>query len=79
MKRGVEKVVKTERERQRERQRERERSAMRRWREKRGTQRERIAGQENRGRTRRQEREKGAGSPFYSEAGIPGYCQVSVR
>ena len=25
-----------------------------------------------------QEREEGTSSPFYTESGIPGYCQVTV-
>jgi hypothetical protein len=29
-------------------------------------------------RAREQESEEGAGSPFYSESGTPGYCQVTV-
>jgi hypothetical protein len=29
-------------------------------------------------RTREQEREEGASSPFYSESGTPGCCQVTV-
>ena len=38
-----------------------------------------IEGEEGKGaRAREQERKEGASSPFYSESGIPGYCQVTV-
>ena len=33
---------------------------------------------EERTRVRKQEREEGASSPFYSESGTPGCCQVTV-
>jgi preprotein translocase subunit SecG len=33
---------------------------------------------EERTRVRRQESEEGASSPFYSESGTPGFCQVTV-
>jgi hypothetical protein len=33
---------------------------------------------EERARSRRQERMEGASSPFYSESGTPGCCQVTV-
>jgi hypothetical protein len=33
---------------------------------------------EDRARARRQEREEGASSLFYSESGTPGCCQVTV-
>jgi hypothetical protein len=36
------------------------------------------AGARDGGRTRRQEREEGASSPFYSESGTPGCCQVTA-
>jgi hypothetical protein len=36
-------------------------------------------GQEDRARARRQEREEVASSPFYSESGTPGCCQVTVK
>ena len=34
--------------------------------------------QEGKKGTRNQEREEGASSPFYSESGTPGCCQVTV-
>jgi hypothetical protein len=40
--------------------------------------REQGAGARAREKEREREREEGASSPFYSESGIPGYCQVTV-
>jgi hypothetical protein len=39
---------------------------------------ERGTGQEDRAGVRRQETVEGPSSPFYSESGIPGGCQVTV-
>jgi hypothetical protein len=37
-----------------------------------------VRGQSGRKKARDQEREEGASSPFYSESGTPGCCQVTV-
>jgi hypothetical protein len=48
------------------------------WRERGEGNRERGAGTRVRAGAREQEREEGATSPFYSESGTPGFCQVTV-
>jgi hypothetical protein len=88
MGRGVKIVLEGERERERHRERERERERERRsalstrreiW-EQNGMRRERGGGKGQRGSRKARATEKGGGanSPFYSESGITGCCQVIV-
>jgi hypothetical protein len=78
MGRGVEGV---ETEKGKERERKREWSlAMSTWREgeREWGERKSRNGEGGRAGARRQEREEGASSPFYSESGTPGCCQMTV-
>jgi hypothetical protein len=76
MGRGVEGVVEAEKGGGRERERERERRGIETSHEhvKRGGE-----GNGERGDRGKRAREEGANSPFYSESGTPGCCQVTVR